>query len=150
MARIFPLTLRAAKHSQDGQANQDVAQNSAEKGLHHTQLDLGMCDCGGGRRHVSGADIQNAGQENAGRARDRTDEVADIRQQPIPQQATRRDSPFGPGHGDQVVSGEELGSPDDNQDQSQGKGNSTEKTGGSEAEFRAGDDNGCSSWRRMR
>ena len=45
----------------------------------------------------------------------------------------------GPGHGDEVVAGKELGAADDDEDEAEREGQAAERPGRAEAERRAGD-----------
>jgi hypothetical protein len=122
----------------DGQADQGVAQHPPKHRFEEGQgqFTLGDADRSCPDRAVT--QIQNSGQMDHRRRRHGAHEIPDIDQAPIARQAKRGDPPIRPGHDDQVVAGEQLGTTHDHQDQAERKRDSAEQACGPEAQITAG------------
>lgn len=126
------------------EADKNVATDARGDSLKPIQTALRRCDAQHRVAYGAGVPFRAAGEVREQRRANGSDEVSDVNDRPIANDLGGRDSTTRPGHYDQVVSGKEFCSGDNNEDQAEAEGDSPEEFRNTErqCDFATSDDGG--------
>ena len=127
MATILSVKVLGSETQPDGETHENIGQGAEHRCLDEPETRLGLRDIERPTTHDSCSASVLTGPEHQESREDRPKKVCEVDQYPVPSQRGERNPAAGKCHGDEVVTGEQFGATNDDENEAQREHESTEQ-----------------------